>query len=104
MTIFSRESGCMCYSCLTDGAPARDKAQEEEHVCCSAWHSCLGSAEQDLWGEVLQENRIFLFLSAEAQFRQKSDGLECTHTSKWYLQTPCDIWKPQQNQDLFIMD
>ena len=52
----------------------------EEHVCCSAWRSRLGSTEEELWGEVLQENRVFLFLPAEAQFRQNSDGLECTHT------------------------
>lgn len=76
----------------------------EEHVCCSAWHSRLGSAEGELWGEVLQENRGFLFLPADAQFRQNSDSLECTHMSKWYLQIQCDIWKPQRNQDLFMMD
>lgn len=76
MTIFSRKSGCMCYSCLTDGALARDKAERREAclVCCSAWSSCLGSAEGELWGEVLQERRVFLLLPAEAEFRQNSDG------------------------------
>lgn len=72
----------------------------EEHVCCSAWCSSLGSVEGELWGEVLQENRVFLFLPAEAQFRQNSDGLEYTHMSKWYLQIQCDGWNPPHNQGL----
>lgn len=51
-----------------------------EHVCCSAWRCRPGSAGGELCGEGLRENRVFLFLPAEAPGRQNSDGLDCTHT------------------------